>query len=228
MMRSIVGMAALAGLAGTANATLYSFASDNDPSSFTWSGAGDGIVDANDASDPFALLVDDDNGILPTLSFDVELEADVKIVHVASVPFGGSFLHYYSAFGNVSFNAAGSGALLLSIDFDGALFSAVGSMTSWSSTAGLSASDSFANVTYTWFGPSDANYGLGGGASTGPDDMAFTFSFINQGAGVNLDPNTKLPTDWVSEGSYSGSSVPAPGALAALGVAGLIGTRRRR
>ena len=58
-----------------------------------------------------------------------------------------------------------------------------------------------------------------------------TFTF--DGTNWNRQPNSTSPSVWVNEVSgsfdqFSAAVVPAPGALALLGVAGLIGARRRR
>jgi len=59
-------------------------------------------------------------------------------------------------------------------------------------------------------------------------DMTVGANTVTLGAGTYL---LEFYAEWVQDGAYSGnfiSVVPAPGALALLGAAGLVGSRRRR
>lgn len=238
-MKSVfLGACGLALAAAGANATTFSFASDANHQNWTFAGLG-ALISAAGANNPQVLLVDDDNGPLPALTFNVEFRASMQLAHSASVPVGGgNFLHVYgvaavpegpAGFG--FFNADGSPLLVAT--FSTATFRAAGPQGAWGSAANLSASDLTGSVTYTWFGPDMPAYGLyQGQSSVGMDDAAFTFTNINSdsGAGVPLGDGSMPSQAWASEGSYSGTAhfVPAPGAVALMGLASVCVSRRRR
>lgn len=219
----------------SSQAALFSFASDNDASSWTFTGSGGSITSANDPTDPVVLLVDDHNGPLPAIPFGVEFEANFTIAYLASVPLGGgAFIHNYSLNGTFSF-LDGAGNPLLSATVTNGALTALGGALSWYSTATLQANDNpdGGSVAYEWFGDPIPGYDLLTGPSTGRDDMAFTLTSLNFGGmDVTLNPNTHLPeSQWVSEGSFSGTGrdfIPAPGAAMIFGLGGLVALRRRR
>ena len=227
-----------AGLAGPASATLFSFPSDADHTSWTFSGLGASVRDAADPADPQLLVIDDDNGItFPTL-LQTEFNADFSLQYLGSTPFvGGKFTHQYAMSGTFTFLDLASNLPIMMCTVTDALFTAVGNggtkPATWDSTATIQASDDYGTVTYTWFGPADPLLGVYPGNSVGLDTAAFTLTVLNVDgqAGVGLDGATHLPVStWYSEGSYSGSAhfVPAPGALAVVGAAGLAAARRKR
>ena len=229
-----ITLTAVAGLAATAQASLFSFASDNDHTSFTFSGLGAVVGDAADPSDPFTLLIDDDNGSNLPLSYSVEFQADFQISYVQSVPLGGGlFVHTYGLEGEFGFYDLSSGDPVLTATVAGGAMTAMGLANSWLSTASILGADSaFSDVQYTWHLASDPAYGLYTGSSIGPaDDAAFTLTFLqnDSGSGVGLDGNMLPGVQWGSEGSYSGSAtLPAPGSVALLLGGGLVIGRRRR
>lgn len=229
MFPAILGLAAVA---GTAQAALFSFASDTNQTDFTFGGLGNSVNDAQDPFDPVVLLVDDDNGPLAPLTFDVEFDADFRISHQGSTQIApGIFTHSYALDGTFSFT--GATGLLLRVDITGGAMVALGGQNAWGSTDTILGSDDPGTVTYNWFGGDLPAYGVFNGESIGVDDAAFTLTFLQTalGAGVGLDPTTRLPTaSWNSEGSFSGTAffVPAPGASALLALAGLTAMRRRR
>jgi hypothetical protein len=216
----------------SSQAALFSFASDNDASSFTFTGGGASVTDANDPTDPQILLIDDDNGPLPAIPMAVEFGANFTIAYLASVPLsGGAFVHNYSLNGTFSF-VDGSGNPLINATVTNGALTVIGGSLSWFSTATIQGNDNpDGSVVYTWSGPAMPGYGLLPGDSQGPDDMAFSLSALNLGGGlVNLDANTHLPAQgWFSEGSFSGrTTIPAPGAAAIAALGGLLALRRRR
>lgn len=220
-------------LASSSQAALFSFASDNDHTSWTFTGGGAMVRDAQDPTDPQMLLVDDHNGPLPAIPFAVEFQADFTISYLASTPLGGgAFIHNYALNGTFSFVGA-TGVLLEATVSNGSL-TAIGGALSWYTTATLQAGDNSegGSVAYTWHGDAMPEYELFPGESVGRDDMAFTLTSLNlRGMDVTLDPDTHLPASgWVSEGSYSGTSrfIPAPGAAMVAGVGALVALRRRR
>lgn len=228
---TILAALGVAALAGTAHGTLFSFASDSNPNGFTFAGNGAAVTDSAGAT-PVVLLVDDNNGPLPALSYNVDFVADFTIAHVSSVQVApGVFSHNYSLNGFFQFNT-GAGPLLRATITDGAMV-ALGTATRWGSTETILGSDDPGSVEYTWFGPDLPAYGVFNGVSIGLDDAAFTLTNTQTflGMGVSLNAQTFLPdAGWQSEGSFSGTAVfiPAPGAAALLGMAGLVVGRRRR
>ena len=229
----MAGCGLVAGAALPAHAALFSFGSDNDSTSWTFSGSGASVRDANDSADIFDLLVDDDNGPLPTLSYRAEFDASFRLTFLASVPLGnGSFIHNYSLSGTFSFIDLATNMPLLTATVDGGAFTTLGDQSNWFSTATMQANDNAfgGSVQYTWFGASLPGYQLEPGQLFGPDDMAFTLSLLNAGGpGVALGQDRLPAMTWNSEGSFSGSTaIPSPSAAGLVGLAGLAVARRRR
>jgi hypothetical protein len=224
--------AVLGSLAGAAHGATFSFASDTNPNDFTFAGFGGNVTDAQDPTDPVVLLVDDNNGPLPAMSFNVEFDADFTVAHVDSAQVApGVFTHSYALNGTFSFSQGGTDLLRCTIT-DGAMV-ALGGQATWGSTDTILGSDNPGSVEYTWLGADLPGYGVFNGASIGIDDAAFTLTFLQSalGSGVALNPANMLPGDeWTSEGSFSGTAffIPSPGALALLGIGGLATGRRRR
>ena len=235
MSHRALAVLAVGCLVSSSQAALFSFASDNDHTSWTFTGSGGTISDANDPTDPQILLVDDHNGPLPAIPFAVEFQASFTIGFLASVPLGGgAFVHNYSLNGTFSF-VDGTGNTLLSATVTNGAFTALGGALSWYSTGTIQANDNGTggSVAYTLNGAAIPGYDLQPGPSQGEDDMAFTLSALNlNNMDVVLDPQTHLPTgEWDSEGSYSGTArnfIPAPGAAMIAALGGLVALRRRR
>lgn len=230
-------------LVSGAQAAFFSFASDNDHTSYTFRGTGGTLNNANDPADPQTLLVDDNNGPLAALSFDVNFVANVQLSYLGSsaLPLPGKYSHSYNLSGTFSFVDRTTSVPLLTIQVQGGLLTAIGNgnnlvtPTSWDDTAAMQFSDRYGVVTYTWNGPNLPGYGLFGGfSSTTGDDGAFTLTSLvgpTGGLGVSVNPQTGLPSaQWFSEGSFSGQTtiVPAPGAMALAGMATLVLGRRKR
>ena len=236
MSQRVLAVLAVGCLVSSSQAALFSFASDNDHTSWTFTGAGASVRDAQDPLDPQILLVDDHNGPLPAIPFAVEFQADFTISYLASVALGGgSFVHNYALNGTFSFLDALGNTLLSATVSNGAL-TALGGQTSWYSTATLQANDNAngGSVVYTWNGAAIPGYDLLPGNSQGQDDMSFTLTALNGAgaSGVQLDRTSFLPSgEWTSEGSYSGTGrnfIPAPGAAMIAALGGLVALRRRR
>jgi MYXO-CTERM domain-containing protein len=215
--------------ASASQGALFRFAGDEDHRSWTFTGGGNLVADAQDPLDPEVLLVDDHSGPLPPIPYGTEFQANFSIAYLSSVPMdGGVFMHNYAVNGTFSFIDI-KGDTLLSATVTDAAMSAIGGALSWFSTGLIESADGL--VVYTWNGDAVPGYNLLPGNSVGPDDFTFRLTSVNRDSvDVGLDPDTHLPMgEWVSEGSFSGSSnfIPAPGAaVLALGL--LAGIRRRR
>lgn len=255
---SAASMLCVLGLAASAQASLFSFASDSNPSGFTFcgtAGSGGGFTITNDQQgNIFKLVIDDNNGSLPSFTLDVNFEANMSAAWVATTPIAGpTVLHSYSvtnAPGGYAFRFRdlSNGQVLLTASLDGGsegVFSMLGTGTSWSSAGAIRASDTFANVRYTAsqalvdrivsLGRDPGAYGINVGDSVALDDFGFDLTLlglVGTNGTVSIDAQTRLPTAaWKSEGSFSGSAVngiPGPASAALIGIAGLIIARRRR
>ena len=249
-MRSVCGLLAVCGIAATANAGFFSFASDSNAANWTFTGAGAQINAAG--GNVFQLLVNDDNGG-NTLVYNVTMRASMTLANGQAVQRGVNRVAYtYDLVqGGVTFVDNATGNILLTASLSNGLVAAIGNGTvtpngvtgaRWGSTDTIQVNDDAGSAVYRWFGPDLPSYSLFSGSdSVGPDDLGFTLTVINTDGrrplpasaprGVALDSLTFLPTsEWVSEGSYSGSAyfVPTPGAAALMGVAGLFAARRQR
>jgi len=251
-------VAALAGglaLTGMAKATFFSFASDVNSNAFTFAGSAGtaGAFTLTDFSRPntYNLLIDDNNGPLPSISIPVEFHANLSVTSGTSTNIAGSlFQHSYRVLGTFGFfDMMGNALLTVTVGPNAGVLTVPGTATAWSTSGAVLGADSFADVTYSGTAAlvaamggaaTAAQYGISVGASTtassvGPDDFSFDLSVLNSGSigsGVAIDPNTKLPTAaWRSESSFSGSAfggIPAPGSLALIGLGGLVAVRRNR
>lgn len=240
--------AAVLAVAGSAHATLFSFASDTNDQLTTFLGtagsAGSFNINDRGPDNRFTLLIDDNNGPAAAFSRTVRFEMDVRANWISSPTiFGTTVQHIYSITNGTQgfafrFVDPTDNSVLLTASLDAAstgVFSVPGTATTWSTTGAVMGSDSFANVKYTatqslvnkmtaaGFNP--ATYGIAVGDSAGPDDFGFDLSRLFQRAStstsVAVDPQTHLPTvGWEAEGSFSGSAVN--GFVPAPGALGLM------
>lgn len=252
----VMGVSALAFLAaaGSAQATFFSFASDVNSNGFTFAGTagptGTFTVSQANQVNNFTLLIDDNNGGLPTLSITgLTLQANLTATGGVSQNIVGTlFQHSYRVTGTISFLSGSNTLLEILIGANNqAVLSVPGTSNQWSTSGAVLGADSFSDVTYrattnlvnaiTAAGGNAAAYGIAVGPSgiadsVGPDDFAFTLTTINTGTigtGPTLNSNRAPTTAWQAESSYSGSTtIPAPGSAALMGLAGLIAMRRRR
>ncbi len=250
LCRVCAGAIGLAVMAGSTQAAYFSFASDNDHTSWTFRGlAGNAgtaeLHDGADANDPVTLLIDDDNGPLAALGISVDFNADLVLTHSMSTNLGPFWLHSYFVNGSFSFDDPNTGNAWLVCTINpqqAGVFTAPGTATSWSSTGAALGSDDFGEITWTvtldFFlaHPEIAAYGLVPGATVGPDDFGFDLTVVNAGdegpvVGGNVSLINGLPAStWRSEASFSGraGTIPTPGAAALMGMGGLLMARRRR
>jgi len=251
-----ISVLSLTALAGSAHATLFSFASDDDSTSFTFRGTAAmgtsfGIVNGRDPqSTPLTLKIDDNNGALATVSLNVGFRANLTARWEGSVGFAGQQTHVYRVLGSFSFVNPTTGATLLTAtipsDNAPAAMTIAGSTTQWGSAGSIFGSDSafsfagavvwtatadFLTYAQTSAGANLVNYGVVAGTSSTPDDFGFTLTNVNaNGAGVPINTTSRLPSSaWQSEASFSGTAnIPTPGAAGLLAAGGLVVLSRRR
>lgn len=242
MFRTFAAVAGLA-LACGAQAATFSFASDNLPFDPMFRGTGGSVFGPGAANQPVILLVDDNNGPAPALSFQTQFVASFSINYLGStaMPMPGKFAHNYGVSGTFLFRDFNTSAMIMSASLQGGLLTVVGdganlvTPTSWDDAGAMSFSSAWATVIYTWSAADLPAYGLfAGGTPVGPRDGSFTLTALNTAGvpGTPLNPANGLPSAplWTSEGSFSGMAnfIPAPGALALTGLAAASLLRRRR
>jgi hypothetical protein len=236
---AVASLMLAAGMASTAQAGFFSFASDSEPSRWTFTGP------ANDQlADTFAtpgngilvqLLVNDHNGGT-TLAYNTALTGQFNMGTGTAIRRGtGNAVEYlYTLAGSFTFVDLATGRPLLSASFEEGFLSSLGLgqfdeggaliAGSWGSTATIQANTQASFVSYQWFGPDLPSYDLfNNQTSTGPADLAFTLSVINTNGGTPLpagaprgtplslpDLRPNAPGSWYAEGSYSGSALFVP------------------
>jgi MYXO-CTERM domain-containing protein len=215
--------------------TTFSFASDSNNDGPTFEGlAPSSIVDgeALDASgDVIVDLLFDANGDLPGggSSFNSFFNFDADTTDYNVTAFGGNFIHSWTMSGSFDFVETGTGLTVLTIAFENALLTSFSSSsTALGTTATLQSSEDVdPGLAFT---PGNPLIGLGITDLSANEGFAFTLTNIVSLAGgsVGLTQQGAFVGDWQSEGSFSAVAVPAPGALAMLGLAALAGRRRRR
>jgi len=256
--------AALAVAAGQANATLFSFAANTNTNPYTLAGTAGGAGGAGSAfsitdfsrPNTYTLLVDDNNGPLPSISIPVELRVAFTASNGQNIVITPNVLyqHTYRVTGTFGFyDMMGNAIMTANIGSpgdttgaSGAVMSVPGGLNTWSTAGAIVGNDQSSVMTYTFMqglvnalggASTAAQYGLSVGSTTstgtGINSFGFTMSTINNGtmnAQVALDANGVPTGTWRSSSSFSGATgtIPAPGAAALLGIGGLIARRRRR
>jgi hypothetical protein len=241
MTSRFLACAAVAFAAGSAQGAFFSFASDSRDHAWTYSGSGANVSDATAPSDPVTLLIEDNNGALPALNVSAQFNAQYTLSFAGDVNLGGGAVsHNYLASGSFHFVDVASGTNLLTVNFTNCLFTARGAAASWFTTAALQGDDgSGATVDMIWGGANLPGYGLAPGALGSPRGFGFDLTALNtsgaipyagQNPGVALDAGHFPAATWFSESSFSASAstVPAPGCISVIGLAGLAAARRRR
>ncbi|MEO0511983.1 MAG: hypothetical protein AAF108_03695 [Planctomycetota bacterium] len=225
--------------AASAQQITFSFASDSDSNDPTFVGSSDTFGNAPSAEPDFSLLVDDGNGPLPTLEFaDLLFMADFSITSFGKTMIApGLFLHNYSVDGVFALSDAGSNNIL-EADVAGGVMSIVGGENSWATSGSIITSDiDMSEITYRWGGMDFPDYLIFNGQESAGDDLddgVFTLTFLADSSSdgvVELDDNGLPVEEWTAEASFSGSTrslIPTPGAVAMIGLGGLLGAVRRR
>ena len=236
-LRTAVCVAALAALAGSADAALFSFASDTADHAWTFTGSGATFSQATGVNDPIVLVIDDMNGPLPRLEFSCRFTASTTLTFAGNVNVGGAVSHNYAASGSFSFVDVSTNVTILSGAYSGQLFTARGAALSWFTTAALQGDSTVGTMNLTWGGANLPGYNLATN-TVYPGQFGFSLDAINtngiipwggQGAGVNLGANNFPNATWFSEGSFvATNNIPAPAGATLLGLAGVLGARRRR
>lgn len=239
MRRVALSLIAVAAAAGSAHATLFSFAANTSDSAWVFTGAGLNMTSGMGNS-PVVLNIDDDNGPLPALFVSSRFSASITLSPVGTTPLPGAFAHNYTADGSFSFTDIASGTTLLTVTFENALYTSLGQQSSWGTTGALQATTAGgSSISMNWGGAALPQYGLLPGIFDG-QDFNFGLTTLNtsgalpytfQNPGVPITPATMIPTaPWFGESSFSASAVsaPAPAGLALLGLGGLLAARRRR
>lgn len=237
-MRFVLSAAAVvvaAGAVGWAQAATISFGSDSNPNGPTFNGfSGDppirlldgGLVDP-DGIVVVDLLIDaDENGPgLPTVE-EAGFFFDGTLTGYSREMVGTAWRHEWLVSGALMFHHHASGEMLLGVEFDNAL------MTSWSASEfdmGLSATLQWNALVDAAPGPFEGMLVEGFGDV---QDFAFTLTDIEVfgefGLQVPVGNDGSFRADWASEGSFSATLVPTPGAMGLLVLGGLVAGRRRR
>lgn len=237
---TIAAVASLALIAGSANAAVFSFATDTAVNHWTFfGGASNGQITNGIIPGGGLSLQVDDNGPLPTLTFATRLQAHYSLSYVGSTPTdNGQYVHNYLVSGQFTFLDTSNGSPLLTTSFTNGEFAVQGGEHSWNTTASLNAEVlRGASLSMFWNGDSLAGYGLDHNSSVAAGGLQFALTSINTSGklpydqsnpGVQLDQGMYPAQQWYAEGAYSATSnVPAPGSLV-LGMFGLAAARRRR
>jgi MYXO-CTERM domain-containing protein len=230
MNRSVLALIAGVGASMSAQAAFISFGSDSNPAAPTFVASYDsGTLTTTLSNAPGAtvdLLIDaNESGPGAPITIAASFTANIDLSYAGSVQiFPGFFSHTFSATGSFEFRDSITNVLLFRGDIGASEggFAAMGSGTTM-----FSGSMSGFGIDYT-IGPDGMSAVGFGGVVLG--DFGFTLTAISGGsASLAFDGNNIAGiNDFESEGSFSGSFVPAPGAAALMGLAGLAGLRRRR
>lgn len=221
--------------AGSAQAAYLSFASDSNGNAPTFHRGANtlGINDARALDPDGAVVVDlmldgDEDGPLPGLLAPVRFEFAGAMSNYTVTNIAGRILHSYTVAGSFTFAGAMDPTAFVTVTFQNAVFSSWSdSVDLWGSSATIQ-SNAFAD-TLVASGPNSA------GAIV--QDFAYTLTNLRALPGTG-SPNGRVAVgqggvtryDWASEGSFSATVtvVPAPSAVALLGLGGLVAGRRRR
>ncbi len=235
MIRSSALVLTSALVAMSARADFLSFASDSnfDLPTFSNKSTGAFVLDGGAGPNNLAhvnLMYDaDEDGPLPAISIPSYFSFAASTREYAALPYGAGVLHTYRLSGSFVFTAiANTSTPLLTVNFADAVFVSYSGQRNLLGSAGAIETDSFVDPTLSF---------VGGGLFankefTGIRNFSFSMSALRDaetGGRAAIDTGTgSFASNWISEGSFSAQVTPTPGALSLVGIAGLVGTRRRR
>lgn len=212
-------------IAGPSHGVVFKFAADNDPATWTFTGAGTTLANGPNPMNSRVLMVDDAGGPLPSIPMATEFDANFTLSHVESVATeSGLYAHRYSISGTFAFRGM-DGEMLLSATMTDGVFTVIGTALSWYPAGTIQAGA----VTCEWLGGAMAGYDLYPRVFEDAE-VEFRLSAMNAGGtDVALDPYTLLPAaDWAAESSFAMRAIPAPGVGGLALVCGVAALRRRR
>lgn len=233
MRNAFTAIAALTLAAAAAQATTFSFSSDRNTDGPTLASLASGSVRDGRPFDlggtvivDFLYDVDEDGpagpGIIPA-----SFELDASVTGYAMTPFAGNFIHSWTLEGTFRFIELTSGEAFFSAAFGNALLTNFSDSPTLLAASGSLLSNSSADpaLTFTTAGP------LAGMDVSAGEDFSFSLSALRgsaDGARVPIAADGGFLTSWKAEGSWSARAVPAPGAMALLGLGAMILARRQR
>lgn len=239
-MRNCMALALIVGLgASVAHADFFSFASDLNPDGPTLSGPPGmppglgGVFDAAALNPDNAVTVNllwdaDEDGPGAATSISALFVMQMNFTSYTAFPIGGNFLHSYTGGGFFDFVNPASGASILRVQFENALFSSWSpTPLAWGPTATIQTS--YATDPTLTFIPGPTGPLAGRDLSTS-EEFAFTLTALRAlgGGAVPVAQGGMVMAPWASESSWSARAIPAPGTLM-LALAGLgVLARRRR
>lgn len=233
MRNSIAAIAALTLAGASAQATTFSFSSDRNTDGPTLASLQSGsVIDGRPFDlggqvivDFFYDLDEDGPGGAGVIPAAFEFTAAVKDYSVT--PIAGNFMHSWSLEGQYKFIELTTGQTFFTATFANALMSNFSDSATLLSKSGSMQSSKAADLALSF---------TMGGALAGLDltslpNFSFTMTALRSAANggrVAVAPDGRFLSPWKSESSWSARAVPAPGALALVGLGGLLVARRKR
>ena len=221
MSRHICTLAAAAGLAisGTmAHGAFFSFASDTDDASWTFTydaqtrtiSDAEGLAGPGLSPDPIRLLIDDNNGATPAIEVMANLDASLTLSSYAGVGNGGLVIHTYLLNGSFDFmidDGNGNAVPGITVQVQDSVMTAAGNQSNWFSTAAMQgSSDAPSDVQYIVHPvmldmfPDLANLGVFVGESIPFEDFGFDLTVLNTNGKQGFDPGANPQDRGVSLG----------------------------
>lgn len=233
MRNSITAIAALTLAGATAQATTFSFSSDRNTDGPTLASLQSGsVIDGRPFDLGGQVVVDffydlDENGpggagVIPAA---FEFSAAIKSYTVTSV--AGNFLHSWTLEGQYKFIELTTGQTFFTATFANALMSNFSDSAALLSKSGSMQSNLAADAALAF----TTGGALAGLDVTGLPDFGFTMTALRSAANggrVAVAADGRFLSPWKSESSWSARAVPAPGALALVGLGGLLLARGRK
>lgn len=233
MINRLIGIGALMMLAGSAQASFFSFSSDRNTDGPTFSSlSGKSVSDGRPFDVTGKVTIDfmydaDENGPGAATIIPASFEFDATATSYAVTPFAGSFIHSWTLAGTYKFTELTTGTTFFSAAFGNALMTNFSDSSTLLSLSGSILSNKPADGSLA-FATAGA---LAGVDVSGGQDFSFSLSAFRSAANggrVGVAADGSFLSQWKSEGSWSAHAVPAPGALALIGLGGLMLAKRKR